>query len=380
MGNMKKIVLSAIAVLSLLNIFLISPAISAIPKTSKESEVRSYNLKISKKYNARKYFLGPNDILSIDVFGAEEFKQESVKIQPDGNVLIRPFEPINASGQTIDELQSFLTKKYNFYIKNPKVSIRLIESRPSIVYITGNVLNPGSYEVTTDSKSNGNFVTNARPETSILRKAPLLTNILVAAGGLKFDSDIEHIKVRNDLDNSEFEINLLDLIDKSDTSQDIYMMPGDNIYIPKLSSPLAVDEEKFKKYAGATFSPKEMPVKVLGYVNAPGIVKLDPSQNTDLMAAISAAGGFSGGEGVRADSGRPPSKIYLRRSDENGKMITRIVNPMTDNITILPNDIIYVPDKLPPQIGRVFDFISRLFGPAFTYSNTVNSWDIMLKR
>ncbi|MEI7473788.1 MAG: polysaccharide biosynthesis/export family protein [bacterium] len=375
---MKKIGLIAAIALISLNTTISLPALSQVNEVQKadEYQIRTYNLHVSNKYNARKYFLGPNDILSIDVFGVEEFKQEDVKIQPDGKVLIRPFEPIKASGMTIDELQSYLTKKYDFYVKDPKVSIRLTESRPFIVYITGDVSTPGSYEITTDSKA-GNYVTNAKPETHTDRRAPILTNVLVAAGGLKFDSDIEHIKIKNDLDGSEFEVNLLDMLDKSDTSQDIYLMPGDNVHIPKLPSPLSISEDKFKKFASATFCPKTIPIKVFGYVNNPGIIQLDVTQSLDLMSAISGAGGFSGGEGSRPNSGSPPKQIFISRTDENGKVATKTINPMKDNITILPNDIIYVPDKVAPKVGRAFDFVSRMINPFYVYSYTHNNFDYM---
>ncbi len=269
---------------------------SNIPNIKLES-----SLSINKNLAARKYILGPNDIISISFLDLPELNQENVRIQPDGKILLAPSGSLDAAGLTLSEAKELLINNYKTFIKRPQISIKLVESRPFIVYVTGAVLNPGSYELNTTTYSSQ--ISNMKPETYIERKAPILSSILVAAGGISYDADLEHIQITNKSDNSKYEINLMVLLDKGDTDQDIYLVAGDNVYVPKLPTPLAFDENKYKRFANATFSPRTVPVKVFGYVNNPGLIKLDSSQSLNLNSAIVAAGGYM------ADSAYAPKKF-----------------------------------------------------------------------
>ena len=89
----------------------------------------------------------------------------------------------------------------------------------------------------------------------IERKSPLLSNVLIAAGGAKFDSDFEHIQIKNSKTNEEFEVNLLKILESGDMTQDLILRDGDVVYVPKLNTPLAVSEENYQKYITSNFSP-----------------------------------------------------------------------------------------------------------------------------
>jgi len=325
-----------------------------------------YSLYLSKGFTARKYILGPNDVISISFLDMPNLNQENVRVQPDGKILLAPSGSIDVAGLTLDETKDMLSQNYKTFIKNPQISIKLVESRPFIVYVTGAVLNPGSYELNT--ATNTSLLSSMKPETYIERKAPILSNILVAAGGLSHDADLEHIVVTNKAENSQYEINLMNLLDKGDVDQDIYLMTGDNVYVPRLPTPLAVNEEKYKRFASATFSPHSIPVKVYGYVNNPGLIKLDSSQSLNLNSAITAAGGYL------RESAYAPKKVFLSRADVSGKLVTKVVNPMSSDIAIMPNDIIYVPEKGRPLIGKAFDYMTRIILPASTFASAYNGW------
>ncbi len=335
-------------------------------KLSGNASKTNYNV------SSRKYILGPNDIISIYVYDSEEFNQEKIRVQPDGNIIVVPLGALKVSGLTIDELYEYLVLKYKEYLRNPQITIKLDQTKPFIVYITGAVLNPGSYEINTDT-TNKQTTLDSKPEVQIERKAPLLSNVIVAAGGISFDADLEHTKITNSIDKTEFEVNLLDLLENNDTTQDIYLTTGDIVHIPRLPTPLAVSEDKYKKYASSTFSPKFVPVKVYGYVNNPGLIKLDSSQSLNLSSAITSAGGYL------SDSAYAPAKVYISRVDVSGKLVTRVVNPKSNDIALMPNDIIYVPEKVRPLAGKAFDYMTRLFIPANTFASTYNNWALMFK-
>ncbi len=334
-----------------------------------KSNIKFY-LSENRNFVTRKYLLGPNDVLSISFLGVPELDQKKIRIQPDGNITLALLGTTNIAGYTVAEFEELLLEKYKYYLKDPQITINLDETKPFIVYVSGAVLNPGSYELDTNT-SEAQFMNNTKPELRIIRKSPLLSNVLVAAGGISFDADLEHIMISNKIEDAQFEVNLLELLEAGDANQDIYLMPGDVVHVPRLPTPVAVNPSDYKKYAGATFSPKDVPVKVLGYVNAPGLVKLDSSRSTNINSAIAAAGGY------QRNASYPPKKVYLSRIDNNGMLITTAINPMKDDTIIMPNDIIYVPDKPRPMIGKAFDYLSRIIAPANMFASTYNNWALM---
>lgn len=328
-------------------------------------------LEFNSSEHSRDYVLGPNDIISIFVYDSEEFNQEKMRIQPDGNIIIAPLGQVKAAGKTVEELHTLLINKYKKYLKEPLVTIRLDQLRPFVAYVTGSVLNPGGYELNADTSTHQGFVSSDLSLLQVERKSPLLSNLLVAAGGVKFDADLEHIKITNSLNNSEFVVNLMDILDKGDTRQDIYLIAGDVVTVPKLPTPLAVSEEKYIRYATSTFSPKYIPIKVFGYVTHPGLVKLDSSASITLNSAIMAAGGYL------TDAAYAPKKVYISRADSSGKLVTKVVNPMSNDMVVMPNDIVYVPEKARPLAGKTFDAMAKFLLPANGIANTYNNWALM---
>jgi polysaccharide export outer membrane protein len=271
---------------------------------------------------------------------------------------------------TLDQLNKLLTQKYSKYLVNPQLTVNLLEPKPLIVQVTGAVQSPGVYELRMDTKL-ANFNAGARPEVSISRNTALLSNVLVAAGGITFDADLEHVQVKNTYDHSEFEVDLMKLLMDSDASQDIYLVAGDSIVVPKLPSPLAVSDVRYKQFASASFSQREIPIKVLGFVNRPGLVRLNAAQALNINAAISEAGGYLITEAYQS------KKVYLSRADANGHLVTRAINPTQEDVILMPNDIVYVPNKLRPLGGKFFDYTGRVFTGLNSIAGAYNNWALM---
>lgn len=330
---------------------------------------------VSQSNMARKYILGPNDVISISVYDSPEFEQKEIRVQPDGNIIVAPFGVINVGGITLDNLYEMLVEKYKFYLKSPIVSINLVKTKPFVVYVSGAVLNPGSYELNTDTEQSEQNI-GTKPEVRIQRKTPLLSNILVAAGGISYDADLEHVKIHNNIDKTDVEVNLLDLVENGNAKNDFYLIPGDSVMIPRLVSPLAINDAKYKKYVGSTISPKIVPVRVFGYVKNPGLVNLESAQSANLNSAIMAAGGYGSNLEI-SSAAYAAKKVMVSRIDNNGKLVTRTVNPMNNDIALLPNDVIFVPEKTGPLAGKAFDYLNRVFTPIGTFAGSYNNWALM---
>jgi protein involved in polysaccharide export with SLBB domain len=204
------------------------------------------------------------------------------------------------------------------------------------------------------------------------RKLPLLTNIMVAAGGLRYDADMEHVKIHNRFDNTNYEVNLLELLQGNNATEDMFLIAGDSIEVPRLASPYAVSEEKYKAMLGSSIFQREIPVRVYGYVNKPGLMMLDGAQSSNLNSAIGAAGGY-----LSSEASYSPTRVYVSRVDANGHLTTREVDPRHEDMTLRPNDVVYVPNKITPRIGHAFDYLARIVIPLGAIAGSSNSWALL---
>jgi len=329
------------------------------------------NAHIIANYTGRKYRLGPNDVLSVSVYDSPEFSQTELLVQPDGNITLAPFGSINVAGVTIDALQKDLTERLKFYLNNPQVTVKLDRTKPFQVYVAGAVLRPGPYEMLTDINRN-QMVSSTTPGLVLERRLPLLSNVLVACGGLRYDADLEHVKIHNKFDGSSFEVNLLDLVQNANSDQDLFLIAGDSVEVPVLSTPYAVDEKKYKAMLGTSIFQKEIPVKVYGYVNRPGLIMLDGAQSANLNSAIGQAGGY-----LATEASYAPTKVYISRVDANGHLTTTTVDPRHEDMSLRPNDVVYVPNKITPRIGKAFDYVARIITPLGAVASGMNSWALL---
>ncbi len=321
-----------------------------------------------KNFVTRKYILGPNDVISIKVIDGEEYNVESLTVPPDGKIVYGPIGEIKVSGKTIGEVNKVITQGLAYYLRDPKVTINLAETKSFMIYVSGAVMNPGSYEMNTNTQRQASY--NTDRQIRLERSTPLLSNVLVAAGGVRYNADLGRVKIQNLTQGTEIEVNLFDLLD-GNASQDIYLMAGDTVVVPQLPSALAVSDVSYKKFASASFSPSTIPVKVYGYVNRPGLVELKSSTSLNLNSAITQAGGYL------LDVAYSPKFVYLSRVDDNGSLTTTKLDPKQNDFMLRPNDIVYVPDKPRPLIGKAFDYTMRVLQPVNMAASTYNNWALM---
>lgn len=335
-----------------------------------ENDEKPLNLlesKIDMNVINRNYILGPGDVININ-FNIPDFNMPNVKINPDGKVSLKYFGTTKVEGMSVDHFENILKLKYRYYIKDPKPNVEIAERRSFVAYVFGCVMNPGLQEIS--DKNYQQSPMSSKAEIVIDRRSPYLSNVLLAAGGVTEDADIEHVKITNKSDNTSFEVNLLDFIENG-KNRDIMLMPGDIVSVPKLPDLHQVDPNKFQGIAKATFSPKTVPIRVFGYVNAPGLKQLDPGRSLNLNSAIAAAGGYT------INSPYPAKYVVITRMNSSGHMSSTKVNPMKNDIALMPNDIIYVPEK-PRQIaGKAFDYTARLIAPLSMFASGYNNWALI---
>ena len=88
------------------------------------------------------YFIVPGDIISINVFPAEEFSRE-VTVQPDGTVEVPLLGSIKVEGKRALELQNMLIAKFSKYVSNPSITVSIKKFSSNRVAIIGEVNGSG---------------------------------------------------------------------------------------------------------------------------------------------------------------------------------------------------------------------------------------------
>ena len=163
--------------------------------------------------------------------------------------------------------------------------MRVVRPRPIQVSVVGEVESPGLYSLTSSELSaiNGGSATN-------INGLPTLVTAIQKAGGITLHADLSQVLLRRRISRSKTDVsdqtlNLLQLLQQGDQSQNPYLFDGDSIVIARAPAPI----DQAIELAAANLSPKQISVNVIGEVVTPG--RLELKANTAVMEAILAAGG-----------------------------------------------------------------------------------------
>ncbi len=222
-------------------------------------------------------------------------------------------------------------------------------TQPLNIAVVGEVARPGPYILETDIDQSQISATEENSESteadnniSLPQNTRLhtVTKAIKIAGGITSAADIRQIRVRR-LTRAGTEqiikVNLWQLLQNGDLSQDIVLQSGDTIYVPVADE---VNLDELAEVTASSFSPGNLKINVIGEVIKPGTIFVTP--NSTLNQALLAAGGFNP---ARAET----EEIELIRLNPNGTVTRRKVqvdfsakvNEET-NPTLLNNDVIVV--------------------------------------
>lgn len=97
---------------------------------------------------ARPYVIGPFDRLSVDVFGVDGMSNRNVQANASGEISFPLVGIVPASGLTPFQLEERIAERLaDGFIRDPQVSVSLVESKSQIVTLEGEVSKPGLYPV-----------------------------------------------------------------------------------------------------------------------------------------------------------------------------------------------------------------------------------------
>jgi polysaccharide export outer membrane protein len=91
------------------------------------------------------YVIGPDDVLTIVLYGQDPMHSGDVMVRPDGKISRLLIDEVQAAGLTTSQLKAALTKAYAKFFQEPVVLVNPKEIKSRRVYITGEVKTPGEF-------------------------------------------------------------------------------------------------------------------------------------------------------------------------------------------------------------------------------------------
>lgn len=160
------------------------------------------------------YRLGPNDVISIEVFGqCPDYCKQNITIPPTARIsypLIR--EGVLVAGKTVQEVAAEITKKLDEYIIDPKVSVNLDKAMSIRYSVMGKVNTPG---------------------VRVLDRKISVYEAIIDAGGVAKDGDKSKTVVVSYSKDGKLTRRVIDMRQvEAGKAEMVYLNPGDQVFVP----------------------------------------------------------------------------------------------------------------------------------------------------
>jgi polysaccharide export outer membrane protein len=266
------------------------------------------------------YILGPEDLITVRVFAADDIPDKPAQVDNNGSVTLPMIGSVHAAGLTVEQFQANLVTAYKKYFKDPQVTVQVNEFHSQPVSVAGNVTTPGVVQL----KGNRN-----------------LMEVIGQAGGLRADAGDTVLITRNLSEGpipvqgaftdstgkySIAHINIRSVMSGKDPEGNIMIKPHDVITVNRARM-----------------------VYVLGNVTRPGGYVMSENETMSVTQAVALAGGWdktaalSSARILRADGGAQREQIPLN--------VKKIMENKSPDLELRPDDIVYVPNSLGKQMG-----------------------------
>ncbi len=160
------------------------------------------------------YRLGPEDVVSVSVFGQDRYSRVGIIIPPSGRISLALIPGgVFVNGKTVDEVAETIKKSYDEYIIDPQVSVSLDKASSYRYSVIGDVAQPGirlmSHRMTVTEalgEAGGVLQTGDRSRVVVLRR--------------QADGNLKPIAVN------------VNAIYKGKAPDVTYLVPGDQVIVP----------------------------------------------------------------------------------------------------------------------------------------------------
>lgn len=192
-----------------------SPEVTADGKTNRTDQ-DSEEEAIVPYYNNffTTYRLGPEDVISVNVFGQDRYSRQGVKIPPSGRIYLALIpDGIFVNGKTADQVAELIKKRYDEFIIDPQVSVSLDQAGSYRYSVVGDVAVPGIKLMS--------------------RRLSVAEAVAEAGGVLQTGNRSKIVVLRKQQDGTLKPIPVnLSAVYKGQAPDSVYLVPGDQVIVP----------------------------------------------------------------------------------------------------------------------------------------------------
>ena len=285
---------------------------------------------VSQAQQQKAYQLGPGDVLEVRVFGQHDLNSNA-QVDSEGNLSSLPFlEPIPAKCRTERQVQKDIALAYSRLIKEPQVSVRVIERNSrQPASISGAVRQAG--KVPTDRRlrlneliaASGGITEKAAGTIQILHTEP----VLCPGPGEEAESQ--------PLAGTAVPLQVIKIADLQKGTANPFIRPGDLVLVTEAE-----------------------PVYITGSVVSPGAIML--RDQLTLSRALGMVGG------TRTEAKLSEIKIYRQKAGGSSQEIIpvdfeAIKKNHKPDVFLQPYDVIEVHDSSPFTPGGILKLLAAVF-------------------
>ena len=263
------------------------------------------------------YVLGPDDQIVIRAIDAPEMSDKPIVIGENGNITLPLIGRVKAGSLTVEQLETELNTRLKEYVREPQVSVTLVESRSHPVSVFGAVTKPGVIQ---------------------LQGRKTLYEVLSMAGGPR-DTAGSTLTVTRRRENGDIplpgasidptgqfsvaELNVQEILEGKNPAANIEIKPNDVISVSEASSSM---------------------IYVVGDVKRAGAFTLGGRPSLSVLNALSLAGGLE-------RTAKPAKARIVRNVPGDMKRREIVVNlkqilaGKAEDIGMWPQDVLVVPSS-----------------------------------
>lgn len=306
------------------------------------------------------YRVGPGDLLSIRVFGLDQFDQ-TARISNSGKIHVRYIGVLRVADTTVGQIEQEIARELRErgLVKEPWVRVQVEEYNAQPVFVIGEVNSPGQIMITGEMHlvdvitKAGGFRPSAAEEAFLIRRGGHYRSAIEAirqgsenpseeasqsgarppeaAGGASAEAAESGTRIK---------INIPQLSDGSRPELNVRVQGGDVFYVPTM---------------------RQQVIYIIGEVKFPGAYVL-PRYYDHITATRALA--YAGGTLRRSAK---TNKAFIVRYDKNGAIrpipfdISASIKGKQPDIPMMPNDIIFVPRSVAKMTGyKLLDMTAHM--------------------
>lgn len=261
------------------------------------------------------YVLGPGDMIAVRAQHAAELSEKPVRVDNAGEIHLPVAGSLAAAGLTTGQLAAKIRARLESLIRDPEVTIEVVEFKSHPISVLGAVKTPGVFQLQGEKR---------------------LLEVLSVAGGIDQDAGssirisrkksagtipLPFSRVKDSGDYTVGEVFLQDLIQARHPEFNILVAPDDVITVPRAKL-----------------------VYVIGEVRKAGGFVLRERESMSVLQALSLA------EGLTQVAGAKDARI-LRASEDSARKteiavnIRSILAGKAPDTPLLPDDVLFIPNS-----------------------------------